>query len=65
MGDATLTDASLFGGVSFGWFMMSGSNLIIFDDTTFIPENVGHASIQGFTLTGNTLPWHGLIGISR
>jgi vitamin B12 transporter len=62
VGDATLTDSSLFGGVSVGWFTMSGSNLIIFDDTTFIPENVGHASIQGFTLTGSTPAYHGLVG---
>ncbi len=62
VGDATLSDSSLFGGVSLGWFTMSGSNLIIFDDTTFVPENVGHASIAGLTLTGNTLPWHHLVG---
>jgi vitamin B12 transporter len=62
VGDATLTDSNLFGGVSFGWFTLSGSNLIIFNDTTFIPENVGHASIQGLTLTANSRPWHRIIG---
>jgi vitamin B12 transporter len=62
VGDATLTDSSLFGGVSFGWFTTSGTNLIIFDDVSFIPENVGRASIQGFTLTGNTRSYHGLTG---
>jgi vitamin B12 transporter len=62
VGDATLTDSSLFGGVSLGWFTMSGSNLIIFDDSTFVPENVGHASIQGVTLTGKTPSYHGLLG---
>lgn len=62
VGDATLTDSSLFGGVSLGWFTMSGSNLIIFDNATFVPENVGHASIQGLTLTGKTPSYHGLVG---
>ncbi|HTA39633.1 MAG TPA: TonB-dependent receptor, partial [Candidatus Acidoferrales bacterium] len=62
VGDVTLTDASLFGGVSFGWFMTHGTDLIIFDDVSFIPENVGKASIEGFTLTGNTRPFHGLVG---
>ena len=63
VGDATLTDSSLFGGVSFGWFTMSGSNLIIFRRNHFhYAENVGHASIQGFTLTGNTPTYHGLVG---
>jgi vitamin B12 transporter len=62
VGDVTLTDSSLLGGVSLGWFTTSGSNLIIFDDVTFIPENVGHGLIQGFTLTGRTPVYHGLVG---
>jgi vitamin B12 transporter len=61
VGDATLTDSSLFGGVSFGWFTTVGTDLIIFDDVTFIPENVGKASIQGFTLTAKSLPYRGLV----
>lgn len=62
VGDATLIDSALGGGASLGWFTMSGSNLIIFNDTTFIPENVGHASIQGLTLTAKSRPYHRIIG---
>ena len=61
VGDATLTDSSLFGGVSFGWFTTAGTDLIIFDDVNFIPENVGKASIQGFTLTAKSRSYHGLV----
>jgi vitamin B12 transporter len=61
VGDATLTDSSLLGGVSLGWFTTSGTNLIVFDDVTFIPENVGRASIQGLTLTVNSHPYRGLV----
>jgi vitamin B12 transporter len=61
VGDVTLTDSSLLGGVSFGWFTTAGTDLIVFDDVTFIPENVGRASIQGFTLTGNTRTYKGMV----
>lgn len=50
VGDATLVDSSLWGGVSFGWFTTSGSNLIVSPPPQYIPENVGHASIQGLSL---------------
>jgi vitamin B12 transporter len=48
--DATLVDSALWGGVSFGWFTTSGSNLIVSPPPTYIPQNVGHASIQGLSL---------------
>jgi vitamin B12 transporter len=61
VGDATLTDSALFGGVSLGWFTTAGTDLITFDNVSFIPENVGKASIAGFTLTANSRPYHGLV----
>ncbi|MGB6602356.1 MAG: TonB-dependent receptor [Candidatus Cybelea sp.] len=48
--DATVVAPALWGGVSFGWFTTSGSNLIVSPPPLFIPENVGHASIAGFSL---------------
>jgi vitamin B12 transporter len=59
VGDATLVDPALFGGVSFGWFTMSGSNLIVSPPPDYIPENVGHALISGLTLGIQTPPSHG------
>ncbi|MGC1380137.1 MAG: TonB-dependent receptor [Candidatus Baltobacteraceae bacterium] len=58
--DATLAAPSLLGGVSFGWFTTSGSNLIVSPPPLYIPENVGRASIQGLTLAVQTPPHHGL-----
>lgn len=57
--DATLVDPSLWGGVTFGWFTTSGSNLIVSPPPAYIPENVGHASIQGLSLGITTPPTHG------
>jgi vitamin B12 transporter len=54
VGDATLVAPSLWGGVSLGWFTTSGSNLIVSPPPAYIPENVGHASIQGLTLQVTT-----------
>ncbi len=50
VGDATLVAPALWGGVSLGWFTTSGSNLIVSPPPTYIPENVGHASIAGLSL---------------
>jgi vitamin B12 transporter len=61
VGDATLVDPTLFGGVSLGWFVMSGSNLIVSPPPYYIPENVGHASIGGLTLGIKTPPFHGCV----
>lgn len=54
VGDATLVAPRLWGGVSFGWFVTSGSNLIVSPPPLFVPENVGHASIEGLSFTAST-----------
>jgi vitamin B12 transporter len=54
--DATLVAPALWGGVTFGWFTTSGSNFIVSPPPTYIPENVGHASIAGLSLTAATPP---------
>jgi vitamin B12 transporter len=59
VGDASLVAPALWGGVTFGWFFMSGSNLIVSPPPTYIPENVGHASIAGLTLGVATPALHG------
>jgi vitamin B12 transporter len=61
VGDASLEDRSLLGGVSIGWFTNDSRNLIIDDPTNdYLPENVGHAHLSGFTLDAQTLPYHGV-----
>jgi vitamin B12 transporter len=59
VGDATLVAPALWGGVSFGWFTTSGSNLIVSPPPLFIPENVGHASIAGLSFAVATPAVHG------
>jgi outer membrane receptor protein involved in Fe transport len=59
VGDLTITDDALLGGVSFGWFGIDGNNLIV-DNASFIPENVGHAAIAGLTFTAKTRPVKGI-----
>jgi vitamin B12 transporter len=59
VGDATLVAPALWGGVTFGWFTTSGSNLIVSPPPEYIPENVGHASIQGLSFGVTTPPLHG------
>lgn len=59
VGDATLVAPALWGGVRFGWFTTSGSNFIVSPPPYYIPENVGHASIQGLTLGVATPVQHG------
>lgn len=61
VGDATIVAPTLAGGVSFGWFAMSGSNFIVSPPPDYIPENVGHASIAGLTLQASTPPTHGYV----
>ncbi|HZV77450.1 MAG TPA: TonB-dependent receptor [Candidatus Babeliales bacterium] len=54
VGDATLAAPTLWGGVSLGWFTMRGYNLIVSPPPDYIPENVGHALIDGLTLDATT-----------
>lgn len=56
--DVTLTDRTLLGGATFGWFGTTGSNFIVLDGN-FVPQNVSHASIAGLAFTLRTLPFHG------
>ena len=65
VGDLAITDRSLLGGVTFGWFTNRTSQLIVStqigsDPTTgfpiFAPENVAHAFMQGFTFDAATKP---------
>jgi len=61
VGDATIAAPDLLGGVTFGWFTTNGSNLIVSPPPAYIPENVGHASIAGLSLTVQTLPYHHVV----
>ncbi len=61
VGDATIVASAPWGSTSFGWFTTSGSNLIVSPPPLFIPENVGHASIQGLTLTTQARTFYGCV----
>ncbi|HEY9086273.1 MAG TPA: TonB-dependent receptor [Candidatus Tyrphobacter sp.] len=57
--DLTLVAPALLGGVSLGWFTMDGTNLIADNPVTFVPENIRHAIVQGFTLDARTRTYAG------
>jgi vitamin B12 transporter len=61
VGDATLVAPSLWGGIALGWFTTSGSNLIVSPPPTYVPQNVGRASISGISLTAKTPVTHGYV----
>lgn len=48
--DVTAEDAAILGGVSATWFTTDSRDLIADNPVTFVPENIGHAIIQGYTL---------------
>jgi vitamin B12 transporter len=58
VGDVTIDNDATLGGLALGWFTTSGTNLIV-DDATFVPHNIGHASIQGLTFTLKTKTFNG------
>ena len=60
VGDVTLVDRAIGGGASLGWFFTAGKNLIVLD-STFTPQNVGHASLAGLTFTAKTRPRNGVV----
>lgn len=60
VGDVSLDDARLLGGTSLTWFTMSANNLIASYPPTYLPANVGQASIAGLTLTAQTVPRNGV-----
>ncbi|MBV9233238.1 MAG: TonB-dependent receptor [Candidatus Eremiobacteraeota bacterium] len=51
VGDATFVLSRPWGEARFGWFTLSGSNLIVSPPPTYVPQNVERASIQGFLLS--------------
>lgn len=59
VGDLSLSDRALLGGVSLGWFTNRTNELIVIDQTTFLPYNAHHALLQGFTLDAKTRTAHG------
>ncbi len=61
VGDATIVAPAIAGGLSLGWFVMSGSNLIVSPPPAYIPENVGRASIAGLTFQAATPATHGYV----
>jgi vitamin B12 transporter len=61
VGDASIEDSALLGGVTFGWFANHTRDLIVDDPANnFLPENIDHAQIAGFTLDARTLPYRGI-----
>ncbi len=57
VGDLTLADDRLLGGVSFGWFDNYTHELIVLNPANnYLPENIDQAHISGLTLDGKTLP---------
>ena len=61
VGDVTLTDEQIFGGTSLGWFDNYTRELIVADPANnYLPENVGHAHIQGLTFETQTVPQRGI-----
>ncbi|MDQ2872554.1 MAG: TonB-dependent receptor [Candidatus Eremiobacteraeota bacterium] len=56
--DLSLDDGSLLGGATLTWFSTSGRDLIVLD-STYTPQNIGRASIQGLTFAIRTLPARG------
>ena len=69
VGDITLTDSSVLGGASFGWFTNHTNDLIVPvlvkaypRQYVYIyePENIDHAAMQGFTFELKTRPYRGI-----
>ncbi|MGD0968864.1 MAG: TonB-dependent receptor [Candidatus Aquilonibacter sp.] len=61
VGDLTLSDDRVLGGVALGWFDNYTRELIVADPANnYLPENVDHAHIEGLTFDARTLPLHGI-----
>ena len=61
VGDLTLSDDRVLGGVALGWFDNYTRELIVADPANnYLPENVDHAHIEGLTFDAKTLPRHGI-----
>ncbi|MBV8688805.1 MAG: TonB-dependent receptor, partial [Candidatus Eremiobacteraeota bacterium] len=59
--DVRLDDASVLGGASIVWFSSKTTNKIV-PDTNFVPQNIGHADIEGLTAEFKTPATHRLYG---
>ncbi len=61
VGDLTLSDDRVLGGVALGWFDNYTRELIVAEPAdNYLPENVDHAHIEGLTFDARTLPLHGI-----
>lgn len=58
--DLTVTDNALAGGADLTWFANWTNDLIAYDFTTSTIDQIGHASIAGFTFDVRTPPRHGI-----
>lgn len=59
VGDVTLADEAVLGGISLGWFTTGGRNLIADNPVTFIPENIERAIVQGVTFEARSRSYGG------
>lgn len=59
VGDVTLVEEMPLFDVSLGWFTTGGRDLIADNPATFVPENIGHALLEGTTLDVGTHVYHG------
>jgi vitamin B12 transporter len=61
VGDATLVARAPWGDLEFGWFTTSGTNLIVSPPPTYVPQNVGRASIQGLDVVAQARTFYGCV----
>jgi vitamin B12 transporter len=59
VGDVALEEDGTLGTVSVGWFTTDGRNLIADNPATFVPENIGHAIVQGVTFEARSRSFRG------
>lgn len=59
VGDVTLVESGAPGSLSLGWFTTDGTNLIVDNPVTYLPENIGHAIIQGATFVARSRSYGG------
>jgi hypothetical protein len=62
VGDVALEADGALGTLSAGWFTTDGRNLIADNPVTFIPENIGHAIVQGVTFEARSRTFGGYSG---
>ncbi|MDQ2909142.1 MAG: TonB-dependent receptor [Candidatus Eremiobacteraeota bacterium] len=59
--DATVAYEARGGTISVGWFARGGSNFIVTDPTTFVPDNAERAQTAGIALTAESKPFAGVV----